>query len=251
MKQKPDTDTDLNRTLGGSDSLLRPCLSLLTRRDFTACRDSATRLPRSDPDVALQLDQIIAVAEVLAAATPRHDHRLDWYSILRLPPNGASAAERDTVRRQFKTLVRLLDPNKNTFPFAAEALMRVREAWSVLSDPERKARFDREIQGATASFWTMCPYCWFLHEYESRYEDCTLRCANCRKTFHGASVVAGKDEYYCYHVSLPMRYPVGERCRLGDDGSAGRKRLRVKTVANRVKMKVFVDANGDLDSASD
>ncbi|KAL2344406.1 hypothetical protein Fmac_005691 [Flemingia macrophylla] len=262
MKLEQNTDAD-NGNLGGSESVLGPCLGLLMSRDFTACRDAANCLPRSDPNVALQIDQIIAVADVLAAAT-RHqgpDALLDWYSILGLQP-GHTAVDRYLLRQQFKTLVRLLDPNKNRFFFAEEALMRVREAWSVLSDPERRARFDREIQDATASFWTMCPYCWYLHEYQKRYEDCTLRCANCRKTFHGAvvkptpkeSVVEGKEEYYCYHLSLPLRYPVGEWCHLGDeqngvnDGSAGRKRLRIKTMANRVKMTGFVDANGDLDS---
>lgn len=257
---RPQTDT--NNNSGTPESLLRPSLSLLTRRHFAACRETAHRLPRSDPTLSLQLDQILAVADVLAAASRRPDHPLDWYSILRLRPS-ATADDRDLARQQFKTLVRLLDPNKNKFPFADEALMRVREAWFVLSDPARKARFDSEIREAatmTASFWTMCPYCWYLHEYERRYEDCTLRCANCKRTFHGAavrppppeSVVEGKEEYYCYHVSLPLRYPVGERCRFGDegnngvsDGNVGRKRLRIKTVANRVRMKRFVEVNGD------
>ncbi|KAK7386731.1 hypothetical protein VNO78_27066 [Psophocarpus tetragonolobus] len=263
MKQKQDADDGAH---GGSnsapDSVLHPCLALLTRRSFAVCRDTAGRISRSDPNTSLHVDQILAVADVLAAAERRHgpeNNRLDWYSILRLRRDAANA-DRDLARQQFKTLVRLLDPNKNKFPFADEALMRVREAWCVLSDPARKATFDREIEAAaaSASFWTMCPYCWYLHEYERRYQECTLRCANCRRTFHGAavkppppeSVVEGKGEYYCYHVSLPLRYPVGKRCRFGVEGDDGvRKRLRIKTVANRgrVKVKVFVDANGESD----
>lgn len=266
---RPETHTDNNGTPARSesesatDSLISPSLSLLKRRHFSACRDSAHSLPRSDPTVSLQLDRILAVAEVLAATSRRP---LNWYSILGLRPG--DAADRDLVRQQFKTLVRLLDPNKNKLPFADEALMRVREAWFVLSDPARKERFDSEIREATAtatatataSFWTMCPYCWYLHEYEKKYEDCTLRCSNCKKTFHGAAVrppspeslVAGKEEYYCYHVSLPLRYPVGEQCRFGVNGeSVGRKRLRIKTVANRVRMKRFVEANGDEDSEAE
>ncbi|KAK7317656.1 hypothetical protein RJT34_02076 [Clitoria ternatea] len=244
-----------------SDSILRSTLSHLTRRDFGACRASAHCLPRSDPNISLQLDQILAVADVLASAERCHGtHHLDWYSVLQLRPSNI-AAERDLIRQQFKTLVRLLDPNKNKFPFADEALMRVREAWSVLSDPVQKDRFDRELSGATVSFWTLCPYCWYLHEYERKYEDCTLRCTNCQSTFHGAAVrppppetvLEGKEEYYCYHVSLPLRYPVDERRRFGisDDGDllngGGRKRLRVKTVANRVRMKGFVETNSDSD----
>ncbi|CAJ1940243.1 unnamed protein product [Sphenostylis stenocarpa] len=256
MKQKSDSDN--NATSDGSGdsdtlSLLRPSLSLLKRRSFTACRDFTLKITRSDANTSLQIDQILAVSDVLAAAERRHDP-LDWYSILRLSP-GDAAADRDLVRQQFKTLVRLLDPNKNKFPFADEALMRVREAWCVLSDPTLKASFDSTIQNATSSFWTMCPYCWYLHEYLKCYEDCTLRCANCQKTFHGAAVkppspeslVAGKEEYYCYHMSLPLRYPIGERRSFGEENGM-RKRLRVKTVANRTRMKGFVSAIVDSDS---
>ncbi|KAG5001616.1 hypothetical protein JHK82_022773 [Glycine max] len=257
MKHETDNINNNNGTHDGSeDSVLRPCLSLLKCRSFAACHVSANKISRSDPNVSLHVDQILAVADVLAAAerrrVPSHPH--DWYSILRLLPGDGD--NRDLTRQHFKTLVRLLDPNKNKLPFADEALMRVREAWFVLSDPTRKARFDKEINDAaktkTTSFWTMCPYCWYLHEYERKYEDCTLRCSNCKRTFHGAAVTsprpeavaAGNEEYYCYHVSLPVRYPVGgERCRFGD---GARKRMRVKTVANRMKKKGFVvDANND------
>ncbi|KAK7346053.1 hypothetical protein VNO80_20566 [Phaseolus coccineus] len=257
MKEKPDTENHATSE-GTSDSdtlaLLRPAISLLNRRSFTTCRDFTRKIARSDPNASLQIEQILAVADVLAAAERRHDP-LDWYSILRLSP-GDAAADRDLVRQQFKTLVRLLDPNKNKFPFADEALMRVREAWCVLSDPALKASFDSKVQDAASSFWTMCPYCWYLHEYQSCYEDCSLRCANCQKTFHGAavkppppeSVVAGKEEYYCYHVSLPLRYPVGERRSFGYEENGMRKRLRIKTVANRSRRKRFVHAHALSDS---
>jgi hypothetical protein len=51
--------------------------------------------------------------------------------------------------------------------FADEALVRIREAWYVLSDPIRLYQFEREIheQGngfSSTSFWTMCPYCCYL-----------------------------------------------------------------------------------------
>lgn len=139
--------------------------------------------------------------------------------------------------------------------------MRVREAWCVLSDPVQLDRFEREINGtnaSTASFWTMCPYCWYLHEYERKYEDCTLRCSNCKRTFHGTavkppeqeSIVEGKEEYYCYHMSLPLRYPVHERCRFELGGNGG-KRMRIKTVANRRRMKGFVDPDSESDLEMD
>ncbi|KAJ1442159.1 DnaJ domain containing protein [Sesbania bispinosa] len=267
-----DNGTRGSRSESGTDHLLRPCAAALSRRDFTACRELAYRVPRSDPNITSQVDQILAITDVLSAASRRlgNSHNLDWYSILQLRP--ADAENRDLARQQFKTLVRLLDPNKNKFPLADDALMRVREAWSILSDPVRRGQFDSEIRGdgtgpsngpgnvdTTASFWTMCPYCWFLHEYETMYEDCTLRCGNCRRTFHGVAVkppapetlVEGKEQYYCYHLSLPLRYPVDERCGFGDNSEKmdvhgnGKRRLRIKTVAHRVRMKGFVEPDRD------
>lgn len=268
------------------ETLISSCAGLLARRDFTGCQKFIQKIPRSDPNISLQVDQILTIAEVLSAARNRFsDSNLDWYSILQLRRR-EDAANRDLVRQQFKTLVRLLDPNKNKFPFAEDALMRVREAWFVISDPARRACFDREIGrkmrscsggdapnegGAVSSFWTMCPYCWYLHEYEKKYEGCSLRCGNCRKTFHGVAVkppapdmvVKGKEQYYCYEVSLPLRYPTGERRRFSFDDvrervvvgdgrtefqSNGNKRMRIKTVANRVRMKGFIEANRDSDS---
>ncbi|KAK7250620.1 hypothetical protein RIF29_33162 [Crotalaria pallida] len=249
-----------------SQTLVRSCAALLARRDFTACRELSHQISRSDHNISVQLDQILIIVDVLAAAEHRiSDTHLDWYSILRL--SRADATNRDLVRQRFKALMYLLDPNKNKFPYADDALMLVREGWFVISDPASRAKFDREIEnykkaaaavrpcstapnkgGAMSSFWTMCPYCWYLHEYERKYEDCTIRCGNCRKTFHGVAVkpptpdmvVEGKEQYYCYQVSLPLRYDIGE-----GQNNNGRKRMRIKTVAKRVRMKRFIEANGD------
>ncbi|XP_057421580.1 uncharacterized protein At4g38065-like [Lotus japonicus] len=250
--------TSPNRSESEPDRLLSSCKELLLRREFTACRDLARRIQRSDSNISAQVDQILTIAEVLGSSTRRPGTtHLDWYSILQLSP--AEAANRENVRNQFKTLMRLLDPSKNNFPLADDALMRVREAWLVLSDPVQRARFECECRRgndhpATSSFWTMCPYCWYLHEYEKKYEDCTFRCGNCLRTFHGVevkapaaeTVVQGKDEYYCYHLSLPLRYPLEESQRVVFQGNA-QKRLRIKTVANRVPMKVFMEPNGESD----
>ncbi|XP_061356784.1 uncharacterized protein LOC133301177 [Gastrolobium bilobum] len=255
----------------GSDYVLRSCVALLSRRDFTSCRELVHRVPRSDPNISAQVDQILAIVDVLGAAEHRlNKNQLNWYSILKLTP-GDPANHRYLARLQFKTLVRLLDPNKNKFPFAEEAQMRVREAWFVLSDPVRRERHILDVRGGSGtsqqpvqcpsngdalnqsemSFWTMCPYCWYLHEYERKYEDCSLRCTNCKRTFHGVAVkppapetiVEGKDQYYCYHLSLPLRYPMGDHNFQGN----GKKKMRIKTVANRVRMKGFIDPNSDSD----
>ncbi|GAB2219407.1 hypothetical protein Droror1_Dr00007042 [Drosera rotundifolia] len=38
------------------------------------------------------------------------------------------------------------------------------------------------------TFWTACPYCLYMYEYARDYEECTLRCQNCRRAFHAAEV---------------------------------------------------------------
>ncbi|KAE9607873.1 putative DnaJ domain-containing protein [Lupinus albus] len=244
-------------------TLIRSCASFLACRDFNTCRQLAHCIPRSDPNIIVQVDQILTIVHVLSAAQRRvSDANLDWYSILRL--RREDSANRDLVRQQFKNLMRLLNPNNNKFPFADDALMRVREGWFVISDPVRRASFDREIdedKKKGTSFWTMCPYCWYLHEYERKYEDCTFRCGNCQKTFHGVEVkpptkdmmVEGKEQYYCYQVSLPCRYPVDENIIRDSNGgiglqSNGKKRMRMKTMARRVRMKGFIEENSDADT---
>ncbi|KAK7307258.1 hypothetical protein VNO77_40157 [Canavalia gladiata] len=183
------------------------CASMLSLRHFSACRDFARRLPHSDSD---SLARILAVANVLSAA--------DLYCILQLRP--ADAANRDLVRRQYSKLALLLDPTSaDKFPFSDEALARVQEAWHVLSHPERRALYDQEFQRfRTMTFWTACPYCWNLFEYEKRYENCPLQCQSCWKTFHGVAinppekvgdtVLEGEElrQYYSCQASVPLMY---------------------------------------------
>ena len=100
----------------------------------------------------------------------------------------------------------------------------------MLSDPQRRQLYDREIAGewppppqqqqqqhVRGTFWTACPYCWNMYEYEEGYEDCALRCEGCRKVFQGVAVkppvreetvvVDGKRrEYYRCNASVPLRY---------------------------------------------
>ncbi|KAI4314411.1 hypothetical protein L6164_027323 [Bauhinia variegata] len=237
-------DAGGTRRQPGSDpeALLNLCRLLLDKRDFSSCRQRACQVPRSDPVVSDTVNRVLAVANVLLAAERRicKDH-LDWYAILQL--RRADSKNRQLVRDQFKKLMYLLNPNKNGFPFSNEAFMLVRQAWSVLSDSEKRAQYERAFDNASepckpsrgkqmgsrkvpenehnmnageqnATFWTVCPYCWTLYEYEKNYEECSLRCQNCRRVFHGApvdppapeEVVSGKDQYYCYHAYLPVRY---------------------------------------------
>ncbi|CAJ1931313.1 unnamed protein product [Sphenostylis stenocarpa] len=254
------------------------CLSMLSLRRFSACRDFARRLPPSD-----NIARLLAVADVLSA--------VDFYSVLQL--QRSNGFNRDLTRRQYAKLALLLDPTSpDKFPFSDEALARVQEAWHVLSHPERRALYDREHPfPATATFWSACPYCWNIFEYEKMYEDCALQCQVCGKAFQGVAVespamvgdtvVEGEElrQYYSCESSVPlMYYEVKEEIKgrnvfgeqnaapivdISDDDNEGsvirneglqgngeKRRMRVKTVAKRVRgnrMTGPLDSDLDLD----
>ncbi|XP_057444238.1 uncharacterized protein LOC130736419 [Lotus japonicus] len=155
-------DTSPNISESEPDRLLSSYTELLLGCEFSACRDLARRIPMSDTNISAQVDQIFTITEVLGSSTrhPGTTH-LDRYSTLQLSP--ADAANRDKVCNQFKTLMRLLNPKKNNFPLADNALMRVSEAWLVLSGPVQRARLERDClrdnddHGMT-SFWMMFLY---------------------------------------------------------------------------------------------
>lgn len=91
----------------------------------------------------------------------------------------------------------------------------VLKAWSVLSNPVEKAKFDDELRrkmtgcssgSGGGTFWTMCPYCYYVYEYDKVFEDCCLRCANerCRRVLHAVAIgappppdVVEKGHYWC------------------------------------------------------
>ncbi|XP_019424461.1 PREDICTED: uncharacterized protein At4g38065-like [Lupinus angustifolius] len=197
------------------ENLIAACTTMLAYRRFSTCRDFATLIPRPDPNISASLEKILAITDILSTVEHRLPNNLpDYYSILMLRREDA-AYDRDLVTRQFKKLALLLDPTAaNEFPSSDEALTCVREAWHVLSDTKRRDLYHAQIgyQSANATFWTTCPYCWNLFEYESKYEDCTLLCQSCRKNFHGVAVTAPvkdddqKNEYYWCKTSVPLMY---------------------------------------------
>ncbi|KAB2617538.1 hypothetical protein D8674_013407 [Pyrus ussuriensis x Pyrus communis] len=212
-----------------AQTLLNRSAHCLSRRDFSTCRKLALQARESDPYNSAS-DQILAVADILLAANRQNPP--DWYSVLQIPRPGP--ANPTLIRTQFEKLrtLLLLKPGKNRFAFSQEALWLIKKAWSVLSDPEKKTHFENgseegkesgkqreereEIVGngkngrgynGGKTFWTLCPYCYYMFEYEKVYADCCLRCQNCRKGFHGVAIkppsgdviVEGKEQYnFCF-----------------------------------------------------
>ncbi|MFE2875938.1 DnaJ C-terminal domain-containing protein [Streptomyces roseus] len=63
----------------------------------------------------------------------------DFYEVLGVP----RTADRDEIQRAYRALARRYHPDVNKDPQAEERFKEVNEAFSVLSDPDQRARYDR------------------------------------------------------------------------------------------------------------
>ncbi|RZU45697.1 curved DNA-binding protein [Streptomyces sp. BK022] len=63
----------------------------------------------------------------------------DFYEVLGVPRD----ADKDEIQRAYRKLARTYHPDVNKDPAAEERFKEVNEAFSVLSDPDQRARYDR------------------------------------------------------------------------------------------------------------
>ncbi|GMI94123.1 hypothetical protein HRI_003081600 [Hibiscus trionum] len=83
-----------------------------------------------------------------------------------------------------------------------------------------------EKENETVSFWTVCPYCYHMYEYESKYEECCLLCQHCGRGFHGLAVEAPPESFLAngnvrgYHLGYGL-FPLGYS---GDNGFLSNKK---------------------------
>ncbi|MFF7966541.1 DnaJ C-terminal domain-containing protein [Streptomyces sp. NPDC007903] len=63
----------------------------------------------------------------------------DFYEVLGVPRN----ADKDKIQQAYRTLARKYHPDVNKDPAAEERFKEINEAFSVLSDPDQRARYDR------------------------------------------------------------------------------------------------------------
>nr|XP_016473428.1 PREDICTED: uncharacterized protein LOC107795299 [Nicotiana tabacum] len=183
--------------------------SFLQHRNFQDSIKYALKSIQNDPNNPSP-SQILAIAKVLSFSSIAED--TNYYKVLDLP---LYTQDQQLIKTNFTNITNLLNPSRNQYPFASEAFQVVLKAWSVLSKPTHKTRFDDGLKkgGKTGTnFWTVCPYCYYVYEFPKVYVDCLLRCQNdkCKRGFHALPIVgppppddvAEKGEYYCYGFSV-------------------------------------------------
>ncbi|XP_010424944.1 PREDICTED: uncharacterized protein LOC104710101 [Camelina sativa] len=227
----------MNGNRAEAERLLGIAEKLLESRDLNGSKEFAILAQETEP-LLEGTDQILAVVDVLLSSASQNlvKNQPNWYEILQIEDPEQSSADNDLIKKQYRRLALLLHPDKNRFPFADQAFKFVLDAWEVLSTPSKKSQFDRDLnliftkvdlnnQGRKkkttvnekmATFWTACPYCYSLHEYPRVYQEYCIRCQNCQRAFHAASIpqlpplIPGKDEYYCCWGFFPMGFIGGK-----------------------------------------
>lgn len=172
-------------------------------RDFIGARSYALKAQKLCPELE-GISQMVATFGVYIASEAKVNGELDFYSILGLDPS----ADRSKVKKQYKKLVVLLHPDKNSTVGADGAFKLVSDAWTLLSDTVKRNSYDQRRNlfagycsaGATAyetcskfpahsrtdTFWTVCTSCHVQYEYLRKYVNKRLSCKNCRGVFIAA-----------------------------------------------------------------
>ncbi len=70
----------------------------------------------------------------------------DYYAVLQVHP----AADREVIRAAYRRLAAKYHPDVSTLPDAADKMRQLNEAYEVLSDPDRRAVYDRS-RGVTGT----------------------------------------------------------------------------------------------------
>ncbi|KAF7843012.1 chaperone DnaJ-domain protein [Senna tora] len=118
---------------------------LLSARDLHGARSFAVRARESDPTFDAS-ELLLTVIDTLLAGENRINNLHDWYGILQILPYTHSI---EYIATHYRRLALLLDPQRNPFAFSSHAFTLVHDAWSVLSNPAKKAMYDNELRLVT------------------------------------------------------------------------------------------------------
>lgn len=85
--------------------------------------------------------QLIATLDVYAASELKINGEKNLYALFSVPPS----VDDDTLKKQYRKLALLLHPDKNKSIGAEGAFQFISEAWTVLSDKDKRFLFDQKI----------------------------------------------------------------------------------------------------------
>ena len=113
------------------------------QKDYSGAHKFALKARRLFPQLE-GVEQLVSVLDVHIHAASGH---VDWYGILQSEPSADDAL----LRKQFRKLALMLHPDKNKSVGAESAFKLISEAWSVLSDKNKKMAYDmkRSSMGIT------------------------------------------------------------------------------------------------------
>ncbi|MCO5572095.1 hypothetical protein L7F22_025846 [Adiantum nelumboides] len=113
------------------------------QRDYVGARKFTHKAKQLYPELE-GLAQFICVLDVhIVAQNKLPSGENNWYGILEVDP----LADENTIRKQYRKLALLLHPDKNKALGAEGAFKHISEAWTVLSDKNKKAAYDARCQG--------------------------------------------------------------------------------------------------------
>ncbi|ESQ29001.1 hypothetical protein EUTSA_v10023288mg [Eutrema salsugineum] len=131
---------------GDAERWLATAEKLLLTGDLNGSKTYAIRACEADHSLVDHAELILAVADTLIAGESRIRGSTadlpDWYAVLRLV---RLTHNPELVATQYSRLAVLLNPSRNRFPYSDQAFRLISDAWYVLSDPSRKALYDREL----------------------------------------------------------------------------------------------------------
>ncbi|OIV89462.1 hypothetical protein TanjilG_21661 [Lupinus angustifolius] len=116
----------------------------LLKKDYGGARIFALKARKLDPNL-VGISQLLAAIAVNISAERRVNGQVDWYGVLGVQP----LADDATIRICYRKLALMLHPDKNKSVGAIEAFKLITQAWSLLSDKDKKVIYDqnRNSQG--------------------------------------------------------------------------------------------------------
>ncbi|CAK9155013.1 unnamed protein product [Ilex paraguariensis] len=207
---------------------------LFAVKNFAGAKDYALKAQKLCPELE-GISQMVATFEIYTASEVKINGEIDFYSILGLKPS----ADKAMLKKQYRKMAVLLHPDKNKTVGADGAFKLVSDAWTLLSDSNKRSTYDLKrnmnlssgvfqtnlssVQSAGVTgldnfsissasrnkldtFWTVCTSCHVQYEYLRKYINKRLSCKNCRGVFiavdTGAAPINGSFPY-CAWSNVP------------------------------------------------